>query len=250
MPAPGCRASCHDRFRPARHPVRRRHGPRLRQRGILRRLHDPAPRRPFAVRSHRAGRGVSCPDAERRPAGREPRVRGEHGQGDHPPRQAGVARHPFARCETVLRTKAGEHRFAAPHHAFFIPAGERIAAESTAGAFLRLDIVEAALARTAVGMAGVGRPGAGTLDLRTARRVPLQENGTHWLPVIRSLCESIAAVRRETLRDAPPRGPLMSPPGVVRLSGPTWSDHATSPRTGGPLHARKAQWRSPFARSP
>ena len=99
---------------------------------------------------------------------------------------------PFARCETVLRTGAGEHRWAAPYHAFFIPAGERIAAESTAGAFLRLDIVESDLARTAAGMAddGDGRPGA--VDLRTARPVPLQAGG--WSAVIRSLCAAVDAL--------------------------------------------------------
>jgi len=99
---------------------------------------------------------------------------------------------PFARCETVLRTGVGEYRWAAPYHAFFIPAGESIAAESTAGAFLRLDIVESDLARTAAGMVddGGGRPGA--VDLRTARPVPLQAGG--WSAVIRSLCATIDAL--------------------------------------------------------
>lgn len=100
---------------------------------------------------------------------------------------------PFARCETVLRTAEGEHRWAAPHHAFFIPPGEQISAESTSGAFLRLDLVEADLVRTAAGMAA-GRNGPGdVLDLNAARPIPLQVRGTNWLPAIRSLCDSVDA---------------------------------------------------------
>jgi AraC-like DNA-binding protein len=100
---------------------------------------------------------------------------------------------PFARCETVLRTAAGTHRWAAPHHAFFIPAGEQIAAESTAGAFLRLDIVEDALARTAAGMAGEDAD-TRAIDLRVPRPVPLQALGSSWLPAIQSLCDTVDAL--------------------------------------------------------
>jgi AraC-like DNA-binding protein len=100
---------------------------------------------------------------------------------------------PFARCETVLRTTAGEHRWAAPYHAFFIPAGERIAAESTSGAFLRLDVVEADLVRTAAGMAANGNGRGDVLDLKTARPIPLHVQGTNWLPAIRALCDSVDA---------------------------------------------------------
>jgi AraC-like DNA-binding protein len=100
---------------------------------------------------------------------------------------------PFARCETVLRTAAGEHRWAAPHHAFFIPPGERIAAESTAGAFLRLDLIEADLVRTAAGMAAGGTGRGEGLDLKAARPIPLQVRGTNWLPAIRALCDSVDA---------------------------------------------------------
>lgn len=61
---------------------------------------------------------------------------------------------PFGTCATILRASGREHRWASPHHAFFIPAGERITAESTTGAFLRFDVREAALQRIAAGMLG------------------------------------------------------------------------------------------------
>lgn len=111
---------------------------------------------------------------------------------DHRSRRAALVI-PFDRCETVLRAEGVEHRWAAPHHAFFIPAGVHVEAESTAGAFLRLDLVEADLARTAVGMAGDDRPSADAIDLRTPRPIPLHAHGTSWLPVIRSLCHSVDA---------------------------------------------------------
>jgi AraC-like DNA-binding protein len=97
---------------------------------------------------------------------------------------------PFGRCETVLREGADEHRWAAPHHAFFIPANVPIGAESTSGAFLRLDMVETALTRTAAGMKAAPH---GSLDLNRSRIVPLQIRGMNWLPVIRSLCSTIDA---------------------------------------------------------
>lgn len=112
---------------------------------------------------------------------------------DHRSRRAALVI-PFDRCETVLRAEGAEHRWAAPHHAFFIPAGVHVAAESTAGAFLRLDLVEADLARTAAGMAGEGRASGATVDLRTPRPIPLHARGTNWVPAIRSLCHSVDAL--------------------------------------------------------
>ena len=100
---------------------------------------------------------------------------------------------PFARCETVLRTSAATYHWAAPHHAFFIPAGEHIAAESTRGAFLRLDVVAADLARTAEGMAGAAGSGVAAIDLRTPRPILLQAGGFKWLPSIRAICRTIDA---------------------------------------------------------
>lgn len=100
---------------------------------------------------------------------------------------------PFHDVESVLRAGREEFRWAAPHHAFFIPVGERIEAESSAGAFLRLDLVETAIARTAAGMTGPGKPRPEALDLSRSRIVPLQVRGMNWLPVIRSLCHTIDA---------------------------------------------------------
>lgn len=100
---------------------------------------------------------------------------------------------PFGDVETVLRVGRQEHRWAAPHHAFFIPAGEQIEAESTGGAFLRLDIVEEAVAKAASGMAGAARAKPHPVDLVQSRVVPLQAGGINWLPVIRSLCSTIDA---------------------------------------------------------
>jgi len=100
---------------------------------------------------------------------------------------------PFGRCETVLRAGRESFRWAAPRHAFFVPAGQRIEAESTAGAFLRLDIVTQALERTAAGMAGPEDRGGVPLDLDTARPVPLRGRGIDWLPVIRSHCRTVDA---------------------------------------------------------
>ena len=100
---------------------------------------------------------------------------------------------PFGGVETVLRAGREEHRWAAPHHAFFIPAGEKIEAESSGGAFLRLDLVETAVIKTAAGMAGLGNSRPHAIELSRSRIVPLQAGGTNWLPVIRSLCSMIDA---------------------------------------------------------
>jgi AraC-like DNA-binding protein len=98
---------------------------------------------------------------------------------------------PFGRCETVLRAGREEFRWAAPHEAFFIPAGERVEAESTSGAFLRLDVVEQALLRTAAGMAGLVDFKAVQLNLQRARSVALQVRGMNWLPVIQAHCAAV-----------------------------------------------------------
>lgn len=100
---------------------------------------------------------------------------------------------PFGDVATVLRAGAEEHRWAAPHHAFFIPAGERIEAESSGGAFLRLDLAETAVTRTAAGMVGLRKSGVDALELSKSRIVPLQARGMNWLPAIRSLCGMIDA---------------------------------------------------------
>jgi AraC-like DNA-binding protein len=100
---------------------------------------------------------------------------------------------PFGGVETVLRSGREEHRWAAPHHAFFIPAGEKIEAESSGGSFLRLDLVETAITTTAAGMPGLEKPLHHAVDLSRSRIVPLQARGMNWLPVIRSLCSTIDA---------------------------------------------------------
>lgn len=100
---------------------------------------------------------------------------------------------PFGDVESVVRSGRKAYRWAAPHHAFFIPAGEKIEAESSGGAFLRLDMVETAVTKTAVGMTGLKHASLGALELSQSRIVPLQVHGMNWLPVIRSLCNTIDA---------------------------------------------------------
>jgi len=99
---------------------------------------------------------------------------------------------PFGTCATTLRAGGRTHRWASPHHAFFIPAGERVAAESTTGSFVRLDIRESALLRTAKGMLDrpAGKPG---LDTSTTRMLAMHAPGVNWLPVIRGLCATVDA---------------------------------------------------------
>ena len=99
---------------------------------------------------------------------------------------------PFGTCATVLRTQSRTYRWASPHHAFFIPVGEQIGAESTSGSFVRLDIKESALRRTAAGMLE-GLPGKPTLDTVTTRTLAMHAAGVHWLPVIRGLCGTVDA---------------------------------------------------------
>jgi AraC-like DNA-binding protein len=100
---------------------------------------------------------------------------------------------PFGGSETVLRAGREEFRWAAPHHAFFIPAGQTVEAESTAGGFLRLDIVEAELRRTVAGMHGRLEAHASAVDLSSTRVVPLRIRGVNWLPMIRALCGTVDA---------------------------------------------------------
>ncbi|MFM8496189.1 MAG: helix-turn-helix domain-containing protein [Planctomycetia bacterium] len=101
---------------------------------------------------------------------------------------------PFGTCATTLRAGGKTYRWASPHHAFFIPAGERVGAESTTGSFVRLDIREAALQRTAAGMLdrSGGKPG---LDTSTTRVLDMHAPGTNWLPVIRGLCTTVDAFK-------------------------------------------------------
>lgn len=100
---------------------------------------------------------------------------------------------PFGGVETVLRAGREEHRWASPYHAFFIPAGEVIEAESTGGAFLRLDLVEAEVMKTAACMVGLKKGKPDMVDLSRSRIIPLQVREMNWLPVIRSLCATIDA---------------------------------------------------------
>lgn len=97
---------------------------------------------------------------------------------------------PFGTCATILRAGGKTYRWASPHHAFFIPAGERVGAESTTGSFVRFDIREAALKRIAAGMLDrpCGKPG---LDTSTTRILDMHAPGTNWLTVIRGLCGTV-----------------------------------------------------------
>lgn len=97
---------------------------------------------------------------------------------------------PFGTCATILRAGGKTYRWASPHHAFFIPAGERIGAESTTGSFVRFDIREAALKRIAAGMLDrpCGKPG---IDTSTTRILDMHGPRTNWLTVIRGLCGTV-----------------------------------------------------------
>lgn len=106
---------------------------------------------------------------------------------------------PFGTCATVLHAGGRRYRWASPHHAFFIPAGERVAATSTTGSFVRLDIRESALQRTAAGMLG-RRSGKPAIDTDTTRTIPMHAPGVAWLPVIRGLCKSVDAFNCDAAR--------------------------------------------------
>lgn len=107
---------------------------------------------------------------------------------------------PFGRCETVLRAGRERFKWASPHHAFFIPAGQRIEAESTSGAFLRLDIVPETLQWTAAGMVGIRNQRLADLALGRPRIVPMQVQGVDWLAAIRALCGTIDALDCDAVR--------------------------------------------------
>jgi AraC-like DNA-binding protein len=106
---------------------------------------------------------------------------------------------PFGDCASVIRAGRREYRWASPHHAFFIPAGHHIEAESTAGAFVRLDIEASLLARTAAGMAGIG-PRRRILALDEPRIVAMKAKGTDWLPMIRAICRTIDELGGDPVR--------------------------------------------------
>jgi AraC-like DNA-binding protein len=100
---------------------------------------------------------------------------------------------PFGTCGSVIRSERREYRWASPYQGFFIPADLHVEAESTAGAFLRLDIPAESLMRTAAGMAGDDPHAQRDLFVRVARTVPLQAPGEDWLTVVRGLCGAVDA---------------------------------------------------------
>lgn len=100
---------------------------------------------------------------------------------------------PLAGCQTVSRDGRREVRWAAPHHALFIPAGRKIVAESATGSFLRLDLLEAELLRTAAGITGRKEGKRASLDVSTTRLVPLKTTQVDWLRIVRSLAGTIDA---------------------------------------------------------
>lgn len=102
---------------------------------------------------------------------------------------------PFGRCGSTIRVDRAEHRWASPYHAFFIPAGERARAESTAGSFLRLDIDERALVATAAGMVDGRGPVERAIETRAPRTVPLQVGDFNWLAHVRAICATVDALR-------------------------------------------------------
>jgi AraC-like DNA-binding protein len=106
---------------------------------------------------------------------------------------------PFGTCATILRASGRAYRWASPHHAFFIPAGERVVAESTTGSFVRLDIRESALRRIAAGMLD-SRPGENSFDTNTTRTLAMHAPGVNWLPVIRGLCATVDAFECDAAR--------------------------------------------------
>lgn len=109
---------------------------------------------------------------------------------------------PFGVCGSVVRVGRAEHRWASPHDACYIPAGEQIEAVSTAGSFLRLDLDEGRLAAIAAGMAAhCDRPPT-ISEIRTTRTVPLRPRGTNWLGVMRAICATVDALACDPARVA------------------------------------------------
>lgn len=106
---------------------------------------------------------------------------------------------PFGDCASVIRAGGKEYRWASPHHAFFIPAGLHVEAESTAGAFLRFDIDASLLVRTAAGMAGVVSRRR-VLQIEEPRILSMNDRGKEWLPVIRSICANVDALKCDPRR--------------------------------------------------
>lgn len=100
---------------------------------------------------------------------------------------------PFAGCATVARIGRMQHRWATPHGCFLNPAGQRATAESTGGAYLRIDIAPETLASTMAEIVGPLRRKAVDLQLDRARVVPLRFASTDWSAVVRSLCGTIDA---------------------------------------------------------
>jgi AraC-like DNA-binding protein len=138
---------------------------------------------------------------------------------------------PFGDVATTLRVGREEHRWAAPHHAFFIPAGERIEAESTGGSFMRLDFVEDAVTRILAGMDGRERPRPGAFEVSRPRIVPLQGGGMNWLPVIRSLYGTVDAFGCDAARlEASGFDDLLLRTVVMMLRGEEGFEHARAAR--------------------
>ena len=107
---------------------------------------------------------------------------------------------PFAGSKTVLRAGRRAFHWAAPHHAFFIPAGQQIEADSNAGSFLRLDIEESALQYIAVGMVSAERTKRPDLALTELRIVSMRHAGGNWLPTLRALCATVDAYACDATR--------------------------------------------------
>lgn len=98
---------------------------------------------------------------------------------------------PFGDCESVIRADGATYHWSSPHHAFLIPPGLRVEAESTAGAFLRIDIETSALTKVVAGMVGDGV--AAAIDLHTPRTLSMRAGEINWQSVIRSFCGTVDA---------------------------------------------------------
>jgi AraC-like DNA-binding protein len=100
---------------------------------------------------------------------------------------------PFAGCATVADIGRTRFRWSTGHGCFLNPAGQRATAESTGGAYLRIDIAPEILASTMAEILGPLRRKAVDLQLDRARVVPLRFESTDWSAVVRSLCGTIDA---------------------------------------------------------
>ncbi len=99
---------------------------------------------------------------------------------------------PFGNCESVIRVPGATYRWASPHHAFLIPPGVRVDAESTAGAFMRVDIDTDALTKIVAGVAD-SRGFNPAIDLYSVRTLPMRIADMHWQSILRSFCGTIDA---------------------------------------------------------